>query len=62
MNVKEEEHQPSITQDINDAFDQITMNTFEEYTKPPITTSSSSIPVKKEHPYKSKKNKYKSKK
>lgn len=52
--------QPEIA-DINDAFDSITLNCFDEYakdTKEPTST----IPKKKEHPYKSKKNKGKGKK
>ena len=63
-NIKEE---PPLTQqpktDINDAFDSITLNCFDEYKKP-NEESKSTIPVKKEHPYKSKKNKgkYKDKK
>jgi hypothetical protein len=53
------------TSDVNAAFDDIALACFEEYPKPPLTqtpTSSTVQPVKHEHPYKSKKNKYKGKK
>lgn len=57
------QQEPSLTQqtDINDAFDSITLNCFEEYKKPKEEPKST-IQVKKEHPYKSKKNKGKGKK
>ena len=50
--------------DINDAFDSITLNCFDEYTKDPKASQSeskSTLQPKKEHPYKSKKNKGKGK-
>jgi hypothetical protein len=58
---KEESTQP-LTQspktDINDAFDSITLNCFDEYKKPKEEPQST-IPKKQENPYKSKKNKKK---
>lgn len=60
---KPQQETTPITQqtDINDAFDSITLNCFDEYKKPKEEPKST-IPVKKEHPYKSKKNKGKGKK
>ena len=62
---KEKEEKTPVTQqqiaDINDAFDSITLNCFDVYAKD-AKEPTSTIPKKKEHPYKSKKNKGKGKK